>query len=53
MDYVDRLTALRQDRDIEQKEIAAVFGCQEIAISKNEKGRAEKNKQGNNFPLRL
>ena len=41
MDYVDRLTALRQDRDIGQKEIAAVLGCQQSAISKYEKRRAK------------
>ena len=36
MDYVDRLTALRQDRDFVQKEIAAVLGCEQAAISKYE-----------------
>ena len=41
MEYVDRLTALRQDRDIWQKEIAAVLGCQQSAISKYEKRRAK------------
>ena len=30
---VDCLTALREDRDIGQKEIAAVLGCQQSAIS--------------------
>lgn len=37
MDYVDRLTALRVDRDIEQKEIANILNCQQSAISKYEK----------------
>ena len=41
MDYVDRLTALRQDRDIGQKEIAGVLGCQQSAISKYETRRAK------------
>mgnify|MGYP001039576440 CR=1 FL=1 len=36
MDYVDRLTALRQDRDIVQKEVAAVLGCEQAAVSKYE-----------------
>ncbi|MCM1114669.1 MAG: helix-turn-helix domain-containing protein [Clostridium sp.] len=37
MDYVDRLTALREDRDISQIEIAKVLNCQQSAISKYEK----------------
>ena len=45
MDYVDRLTALRQDRDIGQKEIAAVLGCQQSAISKYEKRRAKYSRE--------
>ena len=36
MDYVDRLTALRQAREFVQKEIAAVLGCEQAAISKYE-----------------
>lgn len=36
MDYVDRLTALRKDRDLLQKDIAAVLGCEQAAISKYE-----------------
>lgn len=36
MDYVERLTALRVDRDIGQKEIADILGCQQSAISKYE-----------------
>ena len=39
MDYVDRLTALRIDRDVTQKEIAALLGCQQSAVSKYEKRR--------------
>ena len=41
MDYVDRLTELREDRDVGQKEIAAVLGCQQSAISKYEKRRTK------------
>lgn len=41
MDYVDRLTELRQDRDISQKEIAKVLNCQQSAISKYELRRAD------------
>lgn len=37
----ERLTALREDRDINQKEIARILGCQQSAISKYEKGRAK------------
>lgn len=37
MDYVDRLTAMRQDRDISQKEIARILNCQQSAISKYER----------------
>ena len=40
MDYVDRLRALREDRDVGQEQIAAVLGCQQSAISKYEKRRA-------------
>ena len=36
MYYVDRLTAMRQDRDISQKEIARILNCQQSAISKYE-----------------
>lgn len=36
MDYVDRLTALRQDRDLLQRDIAAVLGCEQAAVSKYE-----------------
>ena len=41
MDYVDRLRALREDRDVGQEQIAAVLGCQQSAISKYEKRRAK------------
>ncbi len=37
MDYVDKLTALRQDRDIKQSDIAKILNCQQSAISKYEK----------------
>ena len=40
MDYVDRLKALREDRDVGQEQIAAVLGCQQSAISIYEKRRA-------------
>lgn len=36
MDYVDRLTALREDRDVGQKEVAAILGCKQAAVSKYE-----------------
>ena len=36
MDYVDRLTQLRVDRDLSQKDIAKILGCQQSAISKYE-----------------
>lgn len=36
MDYVDRLTALREDHDIGQKMIADVLGCHQTTISKYE-----------------
>ncbi|MBO5252799.1 MAG: helix-turn-helix transcriptional regulator [Clostridia bacterium] len=39
MDYVDRLTALREDRDISQKKLAEVLNCQQSAVSKYEKRR--------------
>ena len=41
MDYVDRLRALREDRDVGQEQIAAVLGCQQSAISKYENRRAK------------
>ena len=39
MDYVDKLTELRKNRNLGQKQIAAVLGCQQSAISKYEKRR--------------
>ena len=39
MDYVDRLTALRQDRDVTQAQVAEVLGCKQSAVSKYEKRR--------------
>ena len=41
MDYVDKLTALRIDRDIKQETIAQLLGCKQSAISKFEKRRAK------------
>ncbi len=40
MDYVERLTTLREDRDVGQKVIAEVLGCQQSAISKYETRKA-------------
>ena len=40
MDYIDRLTALREDRDVGQKELADLLGCRQSAISKYETRRA-------------
>ena len=39
MDYVDRLTALREDKDISQREIAEILNCQQSAVSKYENRR--------------
>ena len=39
MDYVDRLTALRQDKDLDQEDIAALLGVQRSAVSKYERRR--------------
>ena len=36
MDYVERLTQLREDRDIKQRQVANLLGCQQSAISKYE-----------------
>ena len=41
MDYVDRLTALRVDRDIGQNVLAEQLGCQQSAISKYERRRSK------------
>ncbi len=40
MDYIDKLTALREDHDLDQKDIAQILNCQQSAISKYEKRRA-------------
>lgn len=40
MDYIDRLTELRIDKDIDQKEIAEILECQQSAISKYELRRS-------------
>ena len=36
MDYVERLTQLREDRDIKQRQVADLLGCQQSAVSKYE-----------------
>lgn len=36
MDYVDRLTSLRTDRDVSQKKLADLLDCQQSAVSKYE-----------------
>lgn len=36
MDYVDKLTGLREDRDINQKEIATLLNTNQSTISKYE-----------------
>ena len=41
MDYVDRLTELRNDRDINQSTIAEILGVKQSAVSKYEKRRAQ------------
>lgn len=41
MDYIDRLTDLRNDRDIKQSTIAEILGVKQSAISKYEKRRAQ------------
>lgn len=40
MDYIDKLTALREDRDLEQKDIAKLLNVQQSAISKYELRKA-------------
>ncbi len=40
MDYVDKLTSLRIDRDIDQNTIAKLLNCKQSAISKYETRRA-------------
>lgn len=41
MDYIDRLTNLRIDRDIKQKEVADILGIKQSAYSKYEKRRTK------------
>lgn len=41
MDFVDRLTALRIDKDITQEEIAKILYCKQSAVSKYEKRRVQ------------
>ncbi len=41
MDYVERLTNLRNDRDIDQATISNLLGVKQSAISKYEKRRAQ------------
>lgn len=41
MDYIDRLTNLRVDRDIKQKELAELLGIKQSAYSKYEKRRSK------------
>lgn len=41
MDYIDRLTNLRVDRDIRQKEVADILGIKQSAYSKYEKRRTK------------
>lgn len=40
MDYIERLTNLRIDNDVDQKEIAKILNCKQSAVSKYEKRRA-------------
>lgn len=37
----ERLTHLRQDRDIPQRKIAEVLGCKQSAVSKYERGKIQ------------
>lgn len=41
MDYIDRLTELRNDRDIKQSTIAEILGVKQSAVSKYEKRRTQ------------
>ena len=41
MDYIDRLTNLRVDRDIKQAEVAQLLGIKQSAYSKYEKRRVK------------
>lgn len=40
MDYVKRLTQLREDRDIKQRQVAGLLGCRQSAMSKYETRKA-------------
>lgn len=40
MTMVEKLTALREDNDVKQSEIAIILGVKQSAISKYEKGRS-------------
>lgn len=41
LDYIDRLISLREDNDIEQKELAELLGITQSAYSKYEKRRCK------------
>ncbi len=41
MDYIDRLTNIREDRDIKQEEVAKLLGIKQSAYSKYEKRRTK------------
>ncbi len=41
MDYIDRITSLREDNDYKQKEIAEILGIKQSAYSKYEKRRTK------------
>lgn len=41
MDYIDRITALREDNDVKQKELAELLGIKQSAYSKYEKRRSK------------
>ncbi|MCI9641826.1 MAG: helix-turn-helix transcriptional regulator [Eubacterium sp.] len=41
MDYIDRLTEIRNDRDIKQSTIAEILGVKQSAVSKYEKRRTQ------------
>ena len=41
MDYIDRLTEIRNDRDIKQSTISEILGVKQSAVSKYEKRRTQ------------
>ncbi len=41
MDYIDRITSLREDNDYKQKDIAEILGIKQSAYSKYEKRRTK------------